>query len=103
MSTVYDRFESILGKKENLKVGGEVVQNAVKKYRDEERKKAEAAAEELVVKAVKTFEEIEKKKREFNQIISGAEKELGKILSKIESLSSGNDATTEESKDDKDV
>ena len=86
-----ERLESLVGfdPAKNLSPGNEVLQEALKHLKEEQRQAALVSTKELLVKAIDLRKQMAAKKKEFDQQFQRSEKELGKVLSKLEAMSQG--------------
>lgn len=69
--------------------GSEVFQNALKKIQKKRDEELEAKAEELLQKAIDLRMKMDEADRQFNSQKKKFDKELGKLLSRIEAFSRG--------------
>lgn len=91
MSVSADRLSNLLGfdPAKNVSPGNEVLQEALKEINEERAKASKVAAKELLLKAIDVRTQWAGKKREFEALDKKFEKELGKLMNKLDALSKG--------------
>ena len=105
MSNSSERLESVLGfdPAKPQGVTGDLLKEVVGEIQKERLAKAKVAAKEQIVKAMELRERMYKSKKEFDNQFAKFEKELGKMMNKLESSLNGGRVETQEPQEDQET
>lgn len=98
-----DRLGQMLGFPLNSNPTAKMFVDARQELEDEEAIARKAVVKELLKKALDSHRKMLQKKREFEQLYAKEEKELGKVLNKLDAMSKGQEPPKEENKEDNDT
>ncbi len=81
---------------------GDALSNALKKIAEERQKEMEKQAEDLTRQVLAAVDKYKVAKSQFTQVEQAFQKEVKKLLSRIQRMSSGDDSPEEEEEEKKD-
>jgi hypothetical protein len=86
-----ERLEDLLGHNPSKElVGGDILAEAMKEIREERVKEAKVKAKELLTKAIDLHQAITKADQEWRCKVNKFNKELGKVLGRLDAFAQGN-------------
>lgn len=91
MPTSIERLEKIVGfdPARGNSPGADVLAEALKEVKEERQKVSKEVAKQLLIKLIDLRSQMAAKKRDFDSQYKKSEKEMGKMLNKLEAMASG--------------
>jgi hypothetical protein len=98
------RLEDLLGHNPSKELtGGDILQEAMKEIKEERAKEAKVKAKDMLSKAIELHRSITKADQEWRSKIAKFNKELGKVLNKLESFGQGQPVVEEQTEPEQKV